>query len=144
MNRDGHPVFVSALEDAAQLRDMPGVIEINIGIAEVQLEAAMKIRILCTPRNLGKCVRLQRIDPAKRPQSTGKLRHLARRPVVFRFHLRVLILNRRLVRIAILIRQRQDHRLVKPAWSSSGIRSRAVNGVGSDPSFAAEGLNRCW
>src|SRR5258705_5383430 len=74
----------------------------------VQLEPGAKPRILRAPRDLVDRVVLQRVDAAPAAQPRRELRHLPARPVVLRLHLRVLVLDRRPVRVAELIGGREN------------------------------------
>src|SRR4051794_10943324 len=99
---------VGELEYAAKLLDVRGVFEIDVRIAEVQLEAEVKIRIRGTTLDLRRGIVLEGIDATEATEAIGICRDLVAGPVVFRLDCRVLVRNRRLVRVGILIGHRED------------------------------------
>jgi hypothetical protein len=111
---DGHPVCVRGSKDAPQLPDVLRVREVDVGVAEVQLEAVLQLRSSCASGDLVERVVLQGVHATKRAQAAGERCDLLARPVVLGPDLRVLVLDGRAVRVAELVGLREHHRPPDP------------------------------
>jgi hypothetical protein len=85
------------------------IVEIDIGIAKVELESCAEIRIPRTSVDFGQGVSSKRIDAAERHESAPESLYLARGPIVFSLHLGVFILYGGAVRVPELEGQRKDY-----------------------------------
>jgi hypothetical protein len=104
-----HPCGIRTREDCLDLRDVLGVIELHVRIAEVQLQSSPKRWLGRASPDLLFGVVFQRVHPAKPDQTIPVPRHLLRSPVVFGTHLRILILNGWTIWVAELIARRQNY-----------------------------------
>jgi hypothetical protein len=120
VNDDCHSKFICLPEDLAELGNLRRVIEVHIGISEVQLQSVVQIRILAAPYDFGQRIGFQRINAAKGAKAIRKLRHLMRYPIIFALHLSILIGYRRPVRISILIGNRQHKGAANPGLVEKG------------------------
>ncbi len=125
---DGHVMFVGGLEDTAQLCDVLRIIEIDVGVSEVHLEAGTQDGVAGAAGDLFESVVLERVDAAEGPEAAWVQGDLLRGPVVFRLHLRVLVFDGREVGVSELIGEERMTALRTPAASISGMRSRAKKG----------------
>ena len=107
MNHDRHVKTVRGLEDPSHLRNVVGIVEIDVRVAEVQLQPEVQLRILAAARQFFQRVRLERVETAERAQPVRVLRYLARRPVVLRLYVFVFVVNGPAARLAPCVRNRQ-------------------------------------
>ena len=89
MHRDRHMVGIGCAENFTNLSDMFGIIEVDIGIAEVELETDPEVRIARAASNCAQGVFPKRVYTA---EGHVPARILLHRPIVFFFHLRVFVL----------------------------------------------------
>ena len=68
MNYNRHPASIGSLKDLSHLCHVVRIIQVDVGIAEVQLEPTAELFILGAPRELVHRVRFQRIEAAKDAQ----------------------------------------------------------------------------
>src|SRR3990170_996686 len=88
---DRHPVSISSGEQPTDAIDVRGVVVINPGVREMQLQSAPQPRILRTASELVKCVLFQRIDAAEANETIRKPCDLAAGPIVLCFDLRIFV-----------------------------------------------------
>ena len=82
VNHYGHVIVVRGAKHPSNLRDVCGIVVVDDGVSEVQLEAPAKVRISRAAHELLECVVLQRVETTESDQPIGKLRHLPAGPVV--------------------------------------------------------------
>jgi hypothetical protein len=116
-----HPMFVRGVEYGAQSFDVLGILDVHVGIGEMQFETGPQMRILCAARNLLERVVSQRVDAAEANQTILELCDFAAGPVVFIDDSRALVLDlRRTVRVTERVRLREDSR----APDAGGVEQR--------------------
>jgi hypothetical protein len=93
VRHDRHPTIVRRLEDPSHLYDVFRIVEVDDGVAEVQFEAAAKVRIGGTAGQLLERVVLQRVQPAESDQTVWKQCDLFAGPVIVAFELLLGVIN---------------------------------------------------
>ena len=142
-------MVVRGAKHPSHLCDVFGIVVVDDGVSEVQLEAAAKVRIGGTPGQLLERVVLQRVQPAESDETVRKLCDLLAGPVVVASELS----PQRRLRCEKAARRCRPSTGRLPAdargvqlrnqvGGSSGFRG-ATGGV-ADTSSASSGLNRCW
>src|SRR5262249_34688898 len=71
VNDDCHPVLISGTKDALQAADVLRIFEVDIGVAEVQLEAGFEVRIVSAASDFLDGVVFQWVDAAEAAQAAG-------------------------------------------------------------------------
>ena len=99
MHHDGHAVRISGLEHGSQLLHLVWIVQIDVGVTEVELQANLKDGILRTAFDLLDGIVSERVDSAEGEQSARIPSRLRGGPVVFVHDLAILVRNRRAIGI---------------------------------------------
>jgi threonine efflux protein len=110
MNRERHMVPVRCPKDTLQLSQLRGVIDVHVGVAEVQLQPGAKVGIFRAAGDFFQRIVPQRINTAKTLQAIREQRHLRGSPVVFRADQRVFIRKPCLIGVCEAVRNGEHHR----------------------------------
>ena len=109
MHRYGHPVGVRKPKHVTSSCDVIWPIQVNVRIAEMQLDSRPEMGVFGTPGQFGDGVILQRIDAAKPKQAIRISTHLLAGPIVLGLDPIQLVCDRRSVWVAELIRNGKHH-----------------------------------
>jgi hypothetical protein len=99
MNQDRHSIPVGGGEDLFELREVDWIVDVDVGITEMQLQAGAEIWVLGTAIDLFDCVRSEGIHRAETGETVRVLRDLGAGPVIVLPNGVLFVWNRPFVRI---------------------------------------------
>ena len=148
MDHDRHAMVVGRAEYPPNPFDVRGIVVVDDGVAEVELEPTAEVRVFGAPRQLLERVVLQRVEAAESDQPIRERGDLPAGPVVVASDLFGGASALREGCSKMYAVDSTTARLI-PAASSCAISSSAVLGAADDAggvvdiSLASSGLNRC-
>jgi hypothetical protein len=71
MHHDRHAVLICHTKDLLKPANVIRVIQIHIGISEVELQTKTEFRVMRTARDFGNCVFSERVNSAEREETVG-------------------------------------------------------------------------